>query len=387
MSGALEGIRVIELAQVLAGPFCAMNLADHGADVIKVEPLKGEDIRRVPPFVKDESGPFMMWNRNKRSIALDLKNPEDKATLLALLEDADVLLESFRPGVMARLGLGWEQLKERFPRLVMGSISGYGQTGPMATRGGFDVMAQGMSGLMSINGPKEGPPFRLPIPICDLTAGLYITIGVLTALQARERTGRGQYVETSLLDAATALQMYEAVHYFTNGTNPPRLGQAHRGIAPYQVFPSADGYVTIGAGQQHFYEAFCRLAEVPELISDPRFGSIADRVANNDALTALLEPATVRHTTAWWVEHLDGVGVPCGPVLNHEQLFNHPQVLARGMVADVTHARAGQLKTLGIPVKLSATPGSIRHGAPLLDQHGQEIRDEIRSRANLKACS
>lgn len=320
MTGALDGIRVIDLTQNLAGPYSTMNLADHGADVIKVEPKGGEVTRQVPPIVGGESAAFMMWNRNKRSIVLDLKDPAGLAVLKGLLSDADMLLESFRPGVMERLGLGYKALHETFPRLIYGSISGYGASGPMVGSGGFDVMAQGMSGLMAVTGPKDGPPHRLPIPICDLAAGLFMTVGLLSALEARHRTGRGQKVETSLLEAATALQVYEATHYFSTGEAPPRVGQAHRGIAPYQVFPSADGHVTVGAGQQKFYEAFCRLAGVPELIDDPRFRTIPDRVANNDALADLLSRATRRQATAWWVEKLEAQKIPCGPVLDHAQL-------------------------------------------------------------------
>jgi len=379
MFGALHGIRVIDLTQQLGGPFCGMTMADHGADVIKVEPPKGEDLRRVPPLLEGESVPYMMWNRNKRSMTLDLKNPDDKGTLLELLATADVFMESTRPGVMQRLGLDWETLKDRYPRLIMASVSGYGQTGPHAKHGGFDVMAQGMSGLMSINGPVDGPPHRLPIPICDLAAGMFLSIGVLLALQARHRTGRGQYVETSLLEGATALQVYEAGHYFTHGTNPPRMGQGHRGVAPYQVLPSADGFVTIGAGQQHFFEAFCVLGDLTELITDPRFSTVHDRVANTDALIEIVSVATRTHSTDWWIEELEKLGVPCGPVFNHEQLFNHPQILHRRMVETVQHPTVGEVKTLGIPVKLSGTPGSVRCAAPTLNQHADEIRSELRA--------
>jgi CoA:oxalate CoA-transferase len=380
MAGALTGLRVIDLTQMLAGPFCAMHLADHGADVIKVEPPRGDDVRRVPPFVEGESASFMMWNRNKRSIVLDLKQPDDRATFVDLLGDADILVESFRPGAMAKLGFGYADLKDRFPRLIYGSISGYGQTGPMASQGGFDVMAQGMSGLMAINGPKDGPPHRLPIPICDLAAGLNLAVGVLAAVEARHRTGRGQHVETSLLEAALALQVYEAVHYFTTGDSPPRMGQAHRGIAPYQVFPTADGHVTIGAGQQHFFEAFCKLAGVSELLADARFATIPDRVANTDALIAILSDATRRQPTALWVEQLTAVGVPCGPVYNHHQVLTHEQTVSRRMVEQVDHPRAGAVRTLGVAVKLSETPGEVRRAAPMLGEHADEIRNEIAAR-------
>ncbi|KWF32805.1 hypothetical protein WL88_26070 [Burkholderia diffusa] len=389
MPGALDGIRVIELSHQLAGPFCAMILADHGADVIKVEPPGGEDMRRVPPFIAGESAPYMMWNRNKRSIALNLKAPEDRATLLDLLASADVVLESYRPGVMARFGLDWDTLKTTFPRLIYGSVSGFGQTGPFAARGGFDVVAQGMSALMSINGPCDGPPHRLPIPLCDLTTGLYLAIGILSAIEARHRTGRGQYVETSLFESATALQVYEAVHYFTTGTNPPRMGQAHRGISPYQVFPTADGYVTIGAGMQRFFESLCELADVPGLVTDPRFVTAEDRVANNAVLVDLLSERVRRHTTDWWIDALDKAGVPCGPVLNHEQLFNHPQIVHRRMVETVRHETAGDIKTLGIPLKLSDTPGRIRRGAPVLNADRDEILAEraVAREAAEEACA
>lgn len=374
MPGALEGLRVVDLTQNLAGPFCTMHLADHGADVVKLEPPKGDEVRRVPPFVEGESAAFMMWNRNKRSIVLDLKAEADRTTLLSLLERTDILVESFRPGAMARLGFGYGDLKDRFPRLIYGSISGYGQTGPMASQGGFDVMAQGMSGLMAINGPKDGPPHRLPIPISDLTAGLNMAIGLLAAVEARHRTGRGQHVETSLLESALSLQVYEAVHVFTKGETPPRMGQAHRGIAPYQVFPSSDGYVTIGAGQQNFFRIFCRLAERPELADDPRFLTVPDRVANTDALIAILEEATRKHPTSFWVEALTREGVPCAPVLNQVQVLNHPQTLVRGMVQTIEHPSAGAVRTLGVSVKLSETPGAVRRPAPMLGEHSEAIR-------------
>ena len=379
MPGALDGIRVIDLTQNLAGPYCSMNLADHGADVIKVEPPGGEGTRQVPPIIGGESAAFMMWNRNKRSIALDLKVPADRAVLEGLLADADMLVESFRPGVMDRLGFGWEALHARHPRLIFGSISGYGSTGPMAGLGGFDVMAQGMSGLMAITGPKDGPPHRLPIPICDLAAGMFLTVGLLSALEARHRNGEGQRVETSLLEAATALQVYEATHYFSTGAAPPRMGQQHRGIAPYQVFPSADGHVTIGAGMQKAYEVFCRLAGRADLIDDPRFRTIPDRVANNEALIDALSEATRARPTDWWIAELEAEGIPCGPVLDHAQLFTHPQILARNMVEEVDHPAAGRVRTLGVPVKLSATPGTVRSPAPRLGEHDAELRADAQT--------
>jgi CoA:oxalate CoA-transferase len=380
VSSALDGLRIIDLTQMLSGPFCSMILADHGAEVIKVEPPQGDSIRTVPPFINGESAPYMMLNRNKRSIVLDLKNADDHALVLALIGTADVLIENFRPGAAAKLGLGWDDLKGSFPRLIYGSISGFGQTGPYSSRGGFDIVAQGMSGLMSVTGPRDGPPHRLPIPLCDLNAGLNLTIGILAAVEARHRTGKGQYVETSLLEAGIALQIYEAVHYFSTGSNPPRMGQAHRGIAPYQVFPTADGHVTIGGGQQKFFEIFCRLAELPHLIADPRFADVPGRVTNNDELVDILSEATQRRSTDWWVTELSRAGVPAGPVFTHQDVFNDQHVLHRRMVETVEQPQAGPIKTLGIPIKMTDTPGEIRSGAPPLGQHSDEIRSELSAR-------
>ena len=248
MPGALSDLLVLDLTSHLSGPYAAMMLGDQGADVIKIEPPgSGDAARGMPPFVNGESAPFMIWNRNKRSIVLDLKQGDDIATMLALVDRADILIENFRPGVMDRLGLGYEALHARNPRLVYGSISGFGQTGPYRGRGGFDLMTQGMSGLMSTNGPEDGPPHRLPIAISDVSAGMFLAFGLLAAVEARHRTGRGQWVETSLLESATALGVYEAAHYFATGERPPRIGQMHRGSAPYRVFSTSDGYITVGA--------------------------------------------------------------------------------------------------------------------------------------------
>ncbi|HUA52373.1 MAG TPA: CoA transferase [Candidatus Sulfotelmatobacter sp.] len=378
MAGALAGLRVIDLSGHLSGPFCAMQLADMGADVIKVErPDGGDDARRMPPFVNGESAPFMVWNRNKRSITLDLKADADRATFLALLETADILLENYRPGTMDRLGLGYAALKPRFPRLIYCAISGFGQTGPESRRGGFDLMTQAMSGLMAVCGPADGPPHRLPIAISDVGAGLYAAIGILSALEARHRTGRGQYVETSLFEAAMSLGVYEAAHYFTTDEAPPRIGQAHRGSSPYQVFKTADGWMTIGASQQNFWTRLCAIVEAPELLEDPRFKTNADRVAHNDALVALLQARLEGQPTAHWLAQLQEAGIPAAPVLTHDRVFTHPQTIAREMVVPVEHAKAGKSRTLGVAVKLSDTPGSVRAAAPTLGQHSAEIRAEL----------
>ena len=247
MAGALDHLLVLDLTSHLSGPYCAMMLADHGAEVIKIEPPTGDSARAMPPFVNGESAPFMTWNRNKRSVVMDLKQPADKAALFELIDRADVLIENYRPGVLGRLGFGWDVLHARNPRLILASISGFGQTGPYSSRGGFDLITQAMSGLMSTNGPADGDPFRLPIAISDVTAGMFLAFGVLAAIEARHRTGVGQYVETSLLEAATSLAVYESAHYFATGTRPARIGQAHRGSSPYQCFATADGHITVGA--------------------------------------------------------------------------------------------------------------------------------------------
>ncbi|HXZ00420.1 MAG TPA: CoA transferase [Stellaceae bacterium] len=375
---ALEGLRVIDLTSHLSGPYCSMLLADHGADVIKVErPEEGDDTRRMPPFVNGESSPFMLWNRNKRSIALDLKLERDRDICRDLARDADIFLENFKPGTAARLGLGYAELAALNPRLVYCSISGYGQTGPYRERPGFDLMMQAMSGIMSVTGPEDGPPYRLPLAICDIGAGMFAAFGILAALQARTRSGHGQQVDTSLYEAGIAFGLYEAAHLFATGERPARLGQAHRGGAPYQVFRTADGWVTIGPNTQPLWRKFCAAIGREELARDPRFEDIPSRVANRKALVALLEEVLARHGTAHWVDLLTEAGVPVAPVLTYDEVFEDPQAKARAMVAEIEHPLAGRMRTLGIPVKLSATPGKLRRPAPRLDEHGAEIRAEL----------
>jgi crotonobetainyl-CoA:carnitine CoA-transferase CaiB-like acyl-CoA transferase len=372
MAGALDGLLVLDLTSNLSGPYCAMMLADHGADVIKIEqPGEGDAARHMPPFVNGESAPFMIWNRNKRSVTLDLK--KDRERFLKLVDRADFVVENFRTGVMRRLGLDWAALHARNPRLILGSISGFGQTGPYAGRGGFDLITQGMSGLMSVNGPEDGPPYRLPIAISDVTAGMFLAFGLLAALEARHRTGLGQHVETSLLEAATSLCVYEAAHYFALGTRPPRMGQQHRGSSPYQVFATADGYITIGGSHQKFFEALCGFVGLPELVEDKRFKTQADRVANNKALVALLQAKLQEKPSAHWLAALEAAGVPAGPVLHFDEVFTDKQILAREMVVETEHPVTGRFHTMGVPVKLSDTPGAVRRAAPRLGEHNKEV--------------
>jgi crotonobetainyl-CoA:carnitine CoA-transferase CaiB-like acyl-CoA transferase len=373
MPGALDHLLVLDLTSHLSGPYCCMLLADHGAEVIKIEPPKGDSARGMPPFVNGESAPFMTWNRNKRSVVMDLKQPGDKAALFDLIDRADIIVENYRPGVLKRLGLGWDVLHARNKRIILASISGFGQTGPYSSRGGFDLITQAMSGLMSTNGPADGPPFRLPIAISDVTAGMFLAFGVLAAVEARHRTGEGQHVETSLFEAATSLAVYESAHYFATGTCPERIGQAHRGSSPYQVFQTADGYITLGASQQKFFVDLCDLVGLPELKDDPRFGSNANRVAHNDELVALLAAPIAKKPSAHWLAGLEALGIPAGPVQTYDQVYTDPQILAREMVVETDHPVTGKFKTMGVTVKLSATPGSVRRAAPRLGEHTDEV--------------
>lgn len=379
MAGALDHLLVLDLTSHLSGPYCAMLLADHGAEVIKVEPPRGDSARSMPPFVNGESAPFMTWNRNKRSVVMDLKQPADRDALLRLVDRADVLVENYRPGVLDRLGLGWPVLHARNERLVLASISGFGQTGPYSPRGGFDLITQAMSGLMSTNGPADGPPFRLPIAISDVTAGMFLAFGVLAAVEARHRTGVGQRVETSLLEAATSMAVYESAHYFATGTRPERIGQAHRGSSPYQCFETADGHITVGASQQKFFAQLCELVGAPGLVADPRFADNATRVAHNAALVDLLAERLRTKPSGHWLAALEALGIPAGPVLHYDEVFTNPQILAREMVVETTHPVTGRFKTMGVPVKLSDTPGSVRRAAPRLGEHTDEVLGEAKA--------
>ena len=382
MVGALDKLVVIDFTNHLSGPYCAMILADQGADVIKVErPGKGDDLRQSPPHVNGEGAPFMLWNRNKRSIELDLKNPDDLKTAKELVKTADVMVENFRPGVAERIGIGYETMAELNPSLIYCSISGFGQTGPYSSRGGFDLVAQAMSGLMTINGPPEGGPYRIPIAISDVAAGMNGAIGILTALQHRNKTGEGQQVDVSLLDSALSMCVYEAANVFATGQKPERLGQGHRGSAPYQIFPTKDGWLALGASQQKFWEQTCEIIGAANLISDPRFLEKKDRVARQQELAAILAPYFQKENTKHWFEKLDALGIPCGPVMDHLETLSDPHIIAREMIAKVHHPKAGSGRTLGTPIKLSKTPGGVRRAAPTLGEHNDELRDQLRSKA------
>jgi crotonobetainyl-CoA:carnitine CoA-transferase CaiB-like acyl-CoA transferase len=327
----------------------------------------------------------MLWNRNKRGIVLDLKTKQGLADARQLGESADVLIENFRPGVMDRLGLGYKALSKKNKGLIWCSISGFGQTGPYRDRGGYDLMTQAMSGLMAVCGEVDGAPMRLPIAISDVAAGMFGAIGILTALHARTRTGRGQQVDTSLFEAAVSLQVYEAAYFFATDEKPPRLGQAHRGSSPYQVFRTSDGWMTIGGSSQNMWNRLCRVLGLEHLLEDVRFHENASRMRHNDVLVSLIEAKVKTATTRHWMDAMSAVGIPVGPVMTHDQVFSDPQILHRRMVVPVAHPVAGATRTLGVPIKLSATPGSVRRVAPTYGQHTEEVIRELRRSAKNKA--
>jgi crotonobetainyl-CoA:carnitine CoA-transferase CaiB-like acyl-CoA transferase len=373
VSGALDGVRVIELCQVMAGPFCGQVLGDMGADVIKVEPPETGDQTRIGMG----EHAFRAVNRNKRSIALDLKDARDIEVLHRLIATADVLTENFRPGVAARLSADWDTVRAINPRLIYASISGFGQTGPYAQRPGFDLIAQGAAGVMSVTGEPGGDPVKSGVPVSDLSAGLFCAVGILAALQARGRTGEGQRIDTSLWEGALALGIWETAELWKTGVAPEPLGSAHRLTAPYQALRTRDGHVTVGGNNEKLWLRLCAVIGREDLPADPRFATNADRMAHRPQLVAELEAAMRARDTADWVDALLDAGVPAGPILDYSQVVADPHTKARDMVVEMEHPEAGTVFGLGIPIKLSATPGTIRRPAPLLGQHTGEILAEL----------
>ena len=374
----LFGMVVLDLSQILAGPVCGMMLADMGADVIKVEkPDGGDDNRRAgPPFIGEQGAGFMAANRNKRSLALNLRDESGRQVFERLLERADVVVENFRPGVMERLGIGYERLSKLKPSLIYCSISGHGGTGPYKDRGGFDLIAQGMSGLMSITGVPDGVPVKVGVPITDISAGILAANGVLCAYIHAQKTGQGQLVDTSLLEAGIAYTIWESSGYFADGEIPGPLGSAHRVLAPYQALRTSDGYINIGAANQRTWEQLCRAIGQEELIEDQRFKEPGDRKAREGELADLLEETFRGESTAYWLEAFEKVGMVAGPINDISQVYEDPQVIAREMKVDLEDPDLGTLHNIGIPVKLSATPGRIRRRAPMLGEHSWEILTE-----------
>ena len=377
--GPLQGVKVLELAQIMAGPTCGLMLADLGADVIKVERVPGGDDTRMMnrPSVRGESAAFMAMNRNKRGIALNLKQPAAQEALKRMVAQADVLTENYRKGTMEKLGMGYAALKALNPRLIYCSISGYGRTGPYADKGGYDLIAQGMSGLMSITGEPGRAPAKSGAPVCDINAGLLAALGVVSAYIHRLKTGEGQLVDTSLFEAGIQQTYWQSAIYFATGEVPGPGGSAHHLSAPYQAFRAADGWLTIGGANQANWERMVRVLGAPDWLADPRFKTNADRMANLEALVAVMNTRLKTRPVAEWVRLLEAEGVPCGPINSIADMATDPQALARGMVVELDHPRAGATRTLGLPIKLSASPGKVTRPAPLLGEHTREVLAEF----------
>jgi crotonobetainyl-CoA:carnitine CoA-transferase CaiB-like acyl-CoA transferase len=373
----LAGVRVIEVGAFMAAPFATMQLADLGADVIKIEnPLGGDPVRTTGPFIDGLSSPFARLNRNKRSVALDLKTEEGKDVLRALLTGADVLVQNLRPGALDRLGFGYDAVHAINPRIVYVSASGWGQDGPLAALPGLDIMAQARSGLMSITGEPDGGPVKVGVPICDLVCGLYGALGVLAALRARETTGQGQHVDVSLLESGASFAVWEASRYFATGEVGRRLGSAHQATAPYQALRTSDGWVTIGAVTPKTWDAFCTALDLESLRDDPRYGDAFGRHGHRDTLIPAIEEATSARTTDEVVAVLDAAEVPCAPILTTDQVFTDPHLTGRGFFWDAPHPVLGSVRQLGSPVRLSDTPAVRRSAGPLLGADTADVLGE-----------
>jgi len=368
---------VLDLTQVMAGPYSAMVLADLGADVIKVEPPGGDSTRQMPGAVGSDTPAFNAVNRGKRSIVVDLKTDDGRGVVSRLARASDILIENYRPGVMTSLGLGYAALERENPRLVYASISGYGQTGPASHKGGFDLIAQGVSGIMSVTGEPGGAPVKAGVPLTDLGAGLFAVIGILAAIEARHRTGAGQYIDTSLADAGVALSVWEATEYFGGAGVPTALGSAHRMNAPYQAIRCADGYLTLGGANERIFRRICDVLGHPEWAAAPEFADNASRVRHRAALAARIEAVTSQQPRSHWLSLFDANEIPCGPINTYAQVFADAQVRAREMVVETDHPTLGHIRSLGSPIKMSATPPEVRRRAPLLGEHTDEVLAEI----------
>ena len=369
--GPLTGITILDMTRVLSGPYCTMLAADMGARVIKVEhPVRGDDTRGWgPPFLQGESAYSLSVNRNKESVALDYSTPEGRTILDALIARADVIVENFRPGTLDDRGLGYDTLAAKHPALIYVSISGFGHTGPRRNEAGYDAVIQAEAGLMSVTGIPESPAVRLGVAIADIAAGMFAFQGLLLALIARGRTGRGQHVDVSLLDACTALLTYQAGRYFATGVSPERQGNQHASIAPYNTFATAEGVLVLAVGNDEQFGRFCQAAGVPALAGDSRFVTNAHRVRNIDALQPVMTKVLQADTAMGWAGRLRRAGVPCGAVRSIHDALKDPQIVARAMVEAVTHPTIGPLQVLGVPVKLSETPGAVRTPPPRLGEH------------------
>ncbi|SAL01789.1 formyl-CoA transferase [Caballeronia calidae] len=375
---SLNGMRVLDLTQYLSGPYCTMLLGDFGADVVKVEKLQGDDQRRLSPFVNDESAPFMAINRNKRSITLNLKSEQGKSILFELVQKSDVLVENFRPGIAKSLGIDYEAVRQVNPGIIYCSISGYGQTGPCRTKGGFDILAQGMTGLMDVNSPSGDRPVKIPVSFHDIGASLTALYSILCAYIHKLQGGAGQYLDISLVDSGLSLVPVEAAAYFVNGVVPKVAGTQNLLAAPYQAYKTRDGYVVVGASNQKLWEKFCKqVVDRPTWIEDTRFATVSDRVAHIDELERIIELVLTHEDTGYWVEKLDAAGIPGGPINTFDQALRDPQVIARDMIVELEHPRAGKIKNLASAAKMSGTPAQIRMPAPTVGQHTVDILSEM----------
>lgn len=377
--GSLDGLKILDMSQIMAGPYCTMVLADLGAEVIKVEkPNGGDDSRQMGPFVNGESVSFFQLNRNKKSISLNLKTEEGKNIFRRLAEDADVVVENYRPGVADSLGLGYEQIKEINPGIVYCSISGYGQNGPYSHKGGFDLVAQGMTGLMSMTGEPDRRPLKSGVAVYDIGAGITAAYAILAAYVHKLKTGKGQHVDLSLAEIGLPWFTWEAAAYFTNGKIPSASGHRHRSLAPYQAFKSKDSYMMIGCANQRTWEKLCMdVLNKPEWIHDPRYIDVSCRIKNIDLLENEIESILLQHESQYWVDRCEQAGVPAGPINRFDEALNDPHYLARDMIAEINHPVIGNMKMIGIPTKFSETPGEIRSPSPLLGEHTNEVLSDL----------
>lgn len=378
MNQALEGLKVLDLTRVLAGPFTTMILADMGAEVIKIEmPGKGDDAREFGPYVNDESAYFMSINRNKKSITMNLKVRETKEMFLEMVKNADIVVENYRPGTMEKLGLGYEVLKEVNPKIIYAAASGFGHTGPYSKRAAYDAVVQAMGGIMSITGEAGGRPTRVGPSIGDITAGLYTAIGILGALNYRNATGIGQKVDIAMLDSQVSILENAVSRYLVTGVNPEPIGNRHSSIVPFESFQTSDGDIMVAAGNDVLWKKLCQALGNTVLAEDERFVTNPLRSENYNELRPLLAEEFIKKGTKEWLEILEECGVPNGPINNIEQVINDPQVKARDMIVEVDHPKAGKLKTIGVPIKMSETQGSIRFPSPLLGEHTEEVLKDM----------
>ncbi len=384
MNSPLKGIKILDLTRVLAGPYCTQMLGDLGAEIIKVErPGAGDDTRGfAPPYLQDDNGKdtdlsayYCGANRNKRSITINLSEKEGQEIIRKLLKSNDILVENFKTGTLAKYGLSYEDLKDEFPRLIFCSITGFGQTGPYASRPGYDGLIQAMGGVMALTGEPNGEPMKVGVPIGDLMAGMFASVGILAAVRHQTETGKGQFIDIGMLDTHVAWLANQGMNYLSTAKNPERLGNQHPNIVPYQVMPTADGYIVLSIGNDPTFERFCELAGETKLLEDGRFKTNASRVSNREYVTKILNEVTKRKTSNQWLNELEKVKIGCGPINNLSDVFNDPHVISREMVMEMEHAKTGKkpLKLISNPIKMSETPVSYRYTPPLLGEHTVEI--------------